>query len=121
MPSCGPGDTRHQPSLAGEPPGAGVSQVSPGFSERGFGDQGECQLISATLILTAVPPDDDCTNTFTPNQVARMHCYLDLVYQRWSQSKKPAPIPIPPMVTGQTQDSLSIYWLPPISGVIHER
>uniref|UniRef100_A0A8C3K9T0 Pappalysin 2 n=1 Tax=Calidris pygmaea TaxID=425635 RepID=A0A8C3K9T0_9CHAR len=65
--------------------------------------------------------DDDCTNTFTPNQVARMHCYLDLVYQRWGQSKKPAPIPIPPMVTGQTQDSLSIYWLPPISGVIHER
>ncbi|XP_021141485.2 pappalysin-2 [Columba livia] len=65
--------------------------------------------------------DDDCTNTFTPNQVARMHCYLDLVYQRWGQSKKPAPIPIPPMVTRQTWDSLSIYWLPPISGVIHER
>ncbi|XP_025895630.1 pappalysin-2 [Nothoprocta perdicaria] len=65
--------------------------------------------------------DDDCTNTFTPNQVARMHCYLDLVYQRWSHSKKPAPIPINPMVTGQTQGSLSIYWLPPISGVIHER
>lgn len=65
--------------------------------------------------------DDDCTNTFTPNQVARMHCYLDLVYQRWSQGKKPTPIPIPPMVTGQTQDSLSIYWLPPISGVINER
>ncbi|XP_064004195.1 pappalysin-2 [Pogoniulus pusillus] len=65
--------------------------------------------------------DDDCTNSFTPNQVARMHCYLDLVYQRWGQSKKPAPIPIPPMVTGQTWDSLSIYWLPPISGIIHER
>ncbi|XP_009992981.1 PREDICTED: pappalysin-2 [Chaetura pelagica] len=65
--------------------------------------------------------DDDCTNTFTPNQVARMHCYLDLVYQRWGHSKKPTPIPIPPMVTGQTQDSLSIYWLPPIGGVIHER
>lgn len=67
------------------------------------------------------PPDDDCTNSFTPNQVARMHCYLDLVYQRWGHGKKPAPIPIPPMVTGQTQDSLSIHWLPPISGVIHER
>ncbi|NXX33972.1 PAPP2 protein, partial [Nicator chloris] len=64
--------------------------------------------------------DDDCTNSFTPNQVARMHCYLDLVYQRWGHSKKPAPIPIPPMVTGQTQDSLSIHWLPPISGIIHE-
>ena len=67
------------------------------------------------------PADDDCTNSFTPNQVARMHCYLDLVYQRWGHSKKPAPIPMPPMVTGQTQDSLSIYWLPPISGVLHER
>ncbi|XP_050833732.1 pappalysin-2 [Serinus canaria] len=65
--------------------------------------------------------DDDCTNSFTPNQVARMHCYLDLVYQRWGHNRKPAPIPIPPMVTGQTQDSLSIYWLPPISGVLHER
>uniref|UniRef100_A0A8C5X7M1 Pappalysin 2 n=1 Tax=Malurus cyaneus samueli TaxID=2593467 RepID=A0A8C5X7M1_9PASS len=64
--------------------------------------------------------DDECTNSFTPNQVARMHCYLDLVYRHWGHSKKPAPIPIPPMVTGQTQDSLSIYWLPPISGVIHE-
>uniref|UniRef100_A0A8C9N7T3 Pappalysin 2 n=1 Tax=Serinus canaria TaxID=9135 RepID=A0A8C9N7T3_SERCA len=64
---------------------------------------------------------DDCTNSFTPNQVARMHCYLDLVYQRWGHNRKPAPIPIPPMVTGQTQDSLSIYWLPPISGVLHER
>uniref|UniRef100_A0A8C5JJY2 Pappalysin 2 n=1 Tax=Junco hyemalis TaxID=40217 RepID=A0A8C5JJY2_JUNHY len=65
--------------------------------------------------------DDECTNSFTPNQVARMHCYLDLVYQRWGHSRKPAPIPIPPMVTGQTQHSLSIYWLPPISGVLHER
>uniref|UniRef100_A0A803VPR2 Pappalysin 2 n=1 Tax=Ficedula albicollis TaxID=59894 RepID=A0A803VPR2_FICAL len=64
--------------------------------------------------------DDECTNSFTPNQVARMHCYLDLVYQRWGHSKKPAPIPIPPMITGQTQDSLSIFWLPPISGAIHE-
>lgn len=78
-------------------------------------------LIPVTLSLASLPADDDCTNTFTPNQVARMHCYLDLVYQRWGQSKKPAPIPMPPMVTGQTQDSLSIYWLPPISGVIHER
>ncbi|KAA8586684.1 hypothetical protein FQN60_016386 [Etheostoma spectabile] len=28
--------------------------------------------------------DDNCTNHFTPNQVARMHCYLDLVYQNSS-------------------------------------
>ncbi|XP_077619445.1 pappalysin-2 isoform X1 [Crocuta crocuta] len=65
--------------------------------------------------------DDDCTDSFTPNQVARMHCYLDLVYQQWSQSQKPTPIPIPPMVVGQTRTSLTIHWLPPISGVVHDR
>ncbi|XP_069890510.1 pappalysin-2 isoform X1 [Dipodomys merriami] len=65
--------------------------------------------------------DDDCTDSFTPNQVARMHCYLDLVYQQWSQSRKPTPIPIPPMVIGQTQKSLTIHWLPPIGGVIYDR
>ncbi|KAM5238615.1 pappalysin-2 [Ctenodactylus gundi] len=65
--------------------------------------------------------DDDCTDSFTPNQVARMHCYLDLVYQKWSQSRKPTPIPLPPMVIGQTHTSLTIHWLPPISGVVYDR
>ncbi|EPY78991.1 pappalysin-2 isoform 1 [Camelus ferus] len=65
--------------------------------------------------------DDDCTDSFTPNQVARMHCYLDLVYQQWSQSRKPTPIPLPPMVIGQTPKSLTIHWLPPISGVVYDR
>ncbi|MBZ3887475.1 Pappalysin-2 [Sciurus carolinensis] len=65
--------------------------------------------------------DDDCTDSFTPNQVARMHCYLDLVYQQWSESRKPTPIPIPPMVIGQTQKSLTLHWLPPISGVVYDR
>ncbi|XP_006887773.1 PREDICTED: pappalysin-2 [Elephantulus edwardii] len=65
--------------------------------------------------------DDDCTDSFTPNQVARMHCYLDLVYQQWSESRKPTPIPIPPVVIGQTHKSLTIHWLPPISGVVYDR
>ncbi|XP_036891062.1 pappalysin-2 [Sturnira hondurensis] len=65
--------------------------------------------------------DDNCTDSFTPNQVARMHCYLDLVYQQWSDSRKPTPIPIPPVVVGQTSQSLTIHWLPPISGVVYDR
>ncbi|XP_028936958.1 pappalysin-2 [Ornithorhynchus anatinus] len=65
--------------------------------------------------------DDDCTDSFTPNQVARMHCYLDLVYQQWSHTRNPTPIPIPPVVVGQERDSLTIHWLPPISGVLYER
>ncbi|XP_015674005.1 pappalysin-2 [Protobothrops mucrosquamatus] len=65
--------------------------------------------------------DDNCTDSFTPNQVARMHCYLDLVYQQWTQSRKPTPVPLPPMVAGQSQDTLTIHWLPPISGMLYER
>uniref|UniRef100_A0A670Y0E8 Pappalysin 2 n=1 Tax=Pseudonaja textilis TaxID=8673 RepID=A0A670Y0E8_PSETE len=65
--------------------------------------------------------DDNCTDSFTPNQVARMHCYLDLVYQQWTQSRKPTPVPLPPMVLGQEQDMLTIHWLPPISGMLYER
>ncbi|XP_063284309.1 pappalysin-2 [Pelobates fuscus] len=65
--------------------------------------------------------DDDCANSFTPNQVARMHCYLDLKYQGWARSLKPSTIPLPPLITQQTMDSLTIHWLPPLSGELYER
>ncbi|XP_005937051.1 pappalysin-2 [Haplochromis burtoni] len=64
--------------------------------------------------------DDNCTNHFTPNQVARMHCYLDLVYQKWLMDPQPAPIPLAPIVTDQSTDSVSIYWLPPIRGSLYQ-
>ncbi|XP_056276626.1 pappalysin-2 isoform X1 [Pseudoliparis swirei] len=64
--------------------------------------------------------DDNCTNHFTPNQVARMHCYLDLVYQNWLTELQPAPIPLAPIVTDQSPDSVSIYWLPPIRGPLYQ-
>uniref|UniRef100_A0A667XQM6 Pappalysin 2 n=1 Tax=Myripristis murdjan TaxID=586833 RepID=A0A667XQM6_9TELE len=65
--------------------------------------------------------DDNCTNHFTPNQVARMHCYVDLVYQNWLTDSQPAPIPLAPIVTSQSSDSVSIYWLPPVRGPLHPR
>ncbi|XP_060729395.1 pappalysin-2 [Tachysurus vachellii] len=65
--------------------------------------------------------DDNCTNHFTPNQVARMHCYIDLVYKNWVQDRKPSPIPLPPVVIGQDDDSVSIHWLHPISGPLMQR
>ncbi|XP_053325364.1 pappalysin-2 [Spea bombifrons] len=81
-----------------------------------------------TMFYTGTPynnymsySDDDCTNSFTPNQVARMHCYLDLKYQGWTRSQKPSPIPLPPIVVKQSLDSLTIHWLPPISGELFER
>ncbi|XP_069565911.1 pappalysin-2 [Brachyistius frenatus] len=64
--------------------------------------------------------DDNCTNHFTPNQVARMHCYLDLVYQKWLMDRQPAPIPLAPIVTDQSTDSVSIYWLPPTRGPLYQ-
>ncbi|XP_013859906.1 pappalysin-2 [Austrofundulus limnaeus] len=60
--------------------------------------------------------DDNCTNKFTPNQVARMHCYLDLVYQKWLMDRLPTPIPLAPIVTDQRANSVSLYWLPPMRG-----
>ncbi|ELW70629.1 Pappalysin-1 [Tupaia chinensis] len=65
--------------------------------------------------------DDDCTDSFTPNQVARMHCYLDLVYQSWQPSRKPAPIALAPQIVGHTLDSITLEWFPPIDGHFFER
>uniref|UniRef100_U3J3E8 Pappalysin-1 n=1 Tax=Anas platyrhynchos platyrhynchos TaxID=8840 RepID=U3J3E8_ANAPP len=65
--------------------------------------------------------DDDCTDSFTPNQVARMHCYLDLVYQSWQPAKKPAPIAIAPQIVARTSTSVTLEWFPPIDGHFFER
>ncbi|XP_045325553.1 pappalysin-1 [Leopardus geoffroyi] len=65
--------------------------------------------------------DDDCTDSFTPNQVARMHCYLDLVYQSWQPSRKPAPVALAPQIVGHTTDSVTLEWFPPIDGHFFER
>ncbi|RXN20770.1 pappalysin-2 isoform X1 [Labeo rohita] len=65
--------------------------------------------------------DDDCTNHFTPNQVARMHCYIDMVYKTWVNGRNPTPVPLAPMVIGQDADSVTIHWLNPISGPLAHR
>ena len=50
------------------------------------------------LVFFFLLTDDDCTDHFTPQQEARMHCYIDLVYKQWSRSKDPAPVPLAPRV-----------------------
>ncbi|XP_060126583.1 pappalysin-1 [Zootoca vivipara] len=65
--------------------------------------------------------DDDCTNSFTPNQVARMHCYLDLVYQSWQPAKKPAPIAITPQIVDRMGTFITLEWFPPIDRHFFER
>ncbi|XP_053551737.1 pappalysin-1 [Bombina bombina] len=65
--------------------------------------------------------DDDCTNSFTLNQVARMHCYLDLVYQNWQPYAKPAPVAVAPQIVERTATSLTLEWFPPIDGHFYER
>lgn len=79
-------------------------------------------LLAAMFQLPLFPPsDDNCTDHFTPNQMARMHCYLDLVYQNWMTVGPPASIPLAPAVTGHSLDSVSIYWLPPVRGPLYQR
>ncbi|KAM8934565.1 pappalysin-1 [Pelodytes ibericus] len=65
--------------------------------------------------------DDDCTDSFTPNQVARMHCYLDLVYQSWQPTFKPLPVAIAPQIVEHTLKSVTMEWFPPIDGYFYER
>ncbi|CAH2315900.1 Pappalysin-1 [Pelobates cultripes] len=65
--------------------------------------------------------DDDCTDSFTPNQVARMHCYLDLVYQSWQPISKPLPVPIAPQIVEHTSNSVTMEWFPAINGQFYER
>ncbi|XP_064650054.1 pappalysin-1-like [Lineus longissimus] len=57
---------------------------------------------------------DACTDRFSPNQVARMHCYLDLSYQSWRQAKSPSPPPLAPKVISTSAHSLTLAWIPPL-------
>uniref|UniRef100_A0A8B9JHB2 Pappalysin-1 n=1 Tax=Astyanax mexicanus TaxID=7994 RepID=A0A8B9JHB2_ASTMX len=74
-------------------------------------------FLYALYLLT----DDDCTDSFTLNQVARMHCYLDLVYQTWQPNYKPSIVPMPPHVVHQGQDSITVEWFPPLTGHFYDR
>nr|XP_023665369.1 pappalysin-1-like isoform X1 [Paramormyrops kingsleyae] len=65
--------------------------------------------------------DDDCTDSFTLNQVARMHCYLDLIYQSWQAGSKPPPVPMAPQVVEQEDNALLLEWFPPITGRFYDR
>uniref|UniRef100_A0A3Q3AYG8 Pappalysin-1 n=1 Tax=Kryptolebias marmoratus TaxID=37003 RepID=A0A3Q3AYG8_KRYMA len=65
--------------------------------------------------------DDSCTDSFTLNQVARMHCYLDLAYQTWQPSSRPTPVAMAPQVVEQHHNSVTLEWLPPISGQFYDR
>lgn len=59
--------------------------------------------------------DDSCTTSFSKQQAARMHCYIDLVYQSWQPERtKPSFIPLPPRVTSASGQSIKLAWIPPL-------
>ncbi|KAL3870492.1 hypothetical protein ACJMK2_038547, partial [Sinanodonta woodiana] len=58
--------------------------------------------------------NDACTDHFSPQQIARMHCYLDLVYQPLREMKTPASIPLAPRIISADLDSIHIAWLEPL-------
>ncbi|XP_028851708.1 pregnancy-associated plasma protein A, pappalysin 1b [Denticeps clupeoides] len=82
---------------------------------------GRCHFINTPFNNYMSYADDDCTDSFTPNQVARMHCYLDLVYQSWRLDSSPPPVAMAPRVVEQDADSLTLEWFPPITGHLYER
>lgn len=59
--------------------------------------------------------NDSCTDKFTEQQVARMHCYIDLIHQSWQGTKTPPSfIPLPPRVTSKSEKSVKLAWIPPL-------
>ena len=58
--------------------------------------------ISWMACYTSIYTGDSCINHFTPQQVARMHCYVDLVYKSWVDTPTPSPVPLPPTVSHTT-------------------
>lgn len=58
--------------------------------------------------------DDSCTNHFTPQQVARMHCYIDLDFQSWQAEPKPSFISLPPWIIQAENNIVKLSWLPPL-------
>ncbi|XP_070533029.1 pappalysin-1-like [Ptychodera flava] len=62
--------------------------------------------------------DDDCTNSFTPQQGARMHCYIDLMYKPWENDRAPSSVPMAPTIISVHKPSSTIVlaWVPPLSG-----
>uniref|UniRef100_A0A8C4NA86 Pappalysin 2 n=1 Tax=Eptatretus burgeri TaxID=7764 RepID=A0A8C4NA86_EPTBU len=65
--------------------------------------------------------DGKCLDRFTPNQVARMHCYLDLVYLSWRSDHSSAPVPLPPWVVAQDTFKITLEWLPALSDSLYHR
>ena len=43
--------------------------------------------------------DDDCTDHFSDQQMARMHCYIDMVYQSVQKESHTTPLPLAPRVS----------------------
>ncbi|XP_067938651.1 pappalysin-1-like isoform X2 [Watersipora subatra] len=58
--------------------------------------------------------------TFTLQQSARMHCYLDLVHSRTFADRRPSAVPLPPQVLYADTGSVTLSWLPPLAAG-HER
>ncbi|CDW52559.1 Laminin G 3 and Notch and Sushi and Peptidase M43 domain containing protein [Trichuris trichiura] len=60
--------------------------------------------------------DGECANHFTAQQVARMHCYVDLKYAGWlaGPSMPRDCIPTAPRVIRKTNSSITFVWLPPL-------
>ena len=58
--------------------------------------------------------NDSCINHFTPQQVARMHCYIDLDYQSWQTNAKPSFVPLSPRIIEAKTGSIKFSWLPPL-------
>ncbi|KAK8760313.1 hypothetical protein V5799_028420, partial [Amblyomma americanum] len=96
-------DTQPTPQnyLCQDPPAAAVRCALPRFSNTPFRNY-------------MGYADDACTNAFSDQQVARMHCYADLMYGVWQQQAyRPGQPPLAPAPVAADARSVTLSWAPP--------
>eukprot|EP00795_Rhopilema_esculentum_P005888 gene5888-11220_t len=57
----------------------------------------------------------DCQDEFTNDQVARMHCYIDLIHHGWVLQDNPSPTPLRPKVLSYSNGLLQMEWVRPLN------
>ncbi|MCP9256817.1 Pappalysin-1 [Dirofilaria immitis] len=104
-----------------------VSDTNPTVKNTACADPETVDPCDATQRFTNTPfrnymsyTEDSCANTFTAQQKARMHCYIDLKYTNWMV--RPAPMPnhivVGPRVIPwpkPNSKSVKIMWASPLS------
>ncbi|CAB1326200.1 unnamed protein product, partial [Coregonus sp. 'balchen'] len=110
----------------------GLYHVFKGVSERESCDD-PCQETTPSMETgdlcadtAPTPKSKACHDPGHVNDTCGITLYQDtpynnyMIYENWLNDRRPTPIPLKPMVIRQSSVSVSIHWLPPVRGPLHQ-